>query len=66
MENLLEYIKTDNFLLVSFILNILLTVFVLVNIFLMVHLHKKYIAFMKKLGNGNNLDEMLKKYLKLI
>ncbi len=63
MENLLEYIKTDDFLLISFILNIVLTLFVIINIFLMFRLHKKYIAFMKKMGNGNNLDEMLKKYL---
>lgn len=63
MEIILEYIKTDNFLLVSFILNIVMIVFVLFSIFYMVRLNKKYISFMKKMGNGNNLDEMLKKYL---
>lgn len=63
MEIILEYIKTDNFLLVSFILNILMIVFLLFSIFYMVRLNKKYISFMKKMGNGNNLDEMLKKYL---
>ena len=63
MENILEYIKTDNFLLISFILNIIMIVFVLFSIFYMIRLNKKYISFMKKMGNGNNLDEMLKKYL---
>ena len=63
MEIILEYIKTDNFLLVSFILNIVMIVFLLFSIFYMVRLNKKYISFMKKMGNGNNLDEMLKKYL---
>lgn len=63
MENILEYIKTDNFLLISFILNIVMILFVLFSIFYMIRLNKKYISFMKKMGNGNNLDEMLKKYL---
>ena len=63
MEIILEYIKTDNFLLVSFILNIVMIIFLLFSIFYMVRLNKKYISFMKKMGNGNNLDEMLKKYL---
>ena len=62
MEIILEYIKTDNFLLISFILNIIMIVFVLFSIFYMIRLNKKYISFMKKMGNGNNLDEMLKKY----
>ncbi len=63
MKIILEYIKTDNFLLVSFILNIVMIIFLLFSIFYMVRLNKKYISFMKKMGNGNNLDEMLKKYL---
>ena len=63
MENLLEYIKTDNFLIISFILNVVLIIFVLVNIIFMIRLHRKYISFMKKMGNGNNIDEMLRKYL---
>ena len=63
MENLLEYVKTDNFLLISFVFNIIFFIFVIINVIFMIHLHKKYITFMKKMGNGNNLDEMLKKYL---
>ena len=63
MESLLEYIKTDDFLLVSFILNIILLLVVLINIICMVRMNRKYISFMKKMGNGNNLDEMLKNYL---
>ena len=63
MEIILEYIKTDNFLLVSFILNIVMIVFLIFSIIYMIRLNKKYISFMKKMGNGNNLDEMLRKYL---
>lgn len=63
MEIILEYIKTDNFLLISFILNIVMIVFLIFSIIYMIRLNKKYISFMKKMGNGNNLDEMLRKYL---
>ncbi len=63
MENLLEILKTDEFLLISFVVNIILVLIVLINIILLVRANKKYISFMKKMGNGTNLDEMLKKYL---
>lgn len=63
MENLLELIRTDNYLLISFIVNVVLILIVLVNIILTINSNKKYIKFMQKLGNGTNLDEMLRKYL---
>ena len=63
MEKLLEILKTDNFLLISFIVNCGLLLFVVIGIFLIININKKYLSFMKKIGNGNNLDEMLKKYL---
>ena len=63
MESLIEYLKTDNFLIISSIVNVVLVLLVLINIILLINFHKKYITFMKKIGNGNNIDEMLKKYL---
>lgn len=63
MENLIEYVKSDSFLLISFILNIVLIICVATNIIFMIRIHKKYLSFMNRLGNGNNLDEMIKKYL---
>ena len=64
MENLIEYLKTDNYLLVSFIINIVLIVLLLVNLAITIVSIIKYKTLMKKLGNGNNLDEMLRGYLK--
>ena len=59
MENLLEILKTDSFILVYNILT-----FIIIGLIVYVHcLNKNYVNFMKKMGNGNNLDEMLKKYL---
>lgn len=63
MDSFLEYVKTDNFLLISFIVNTILLLIVIINTFLLIHANKKYVNFMKKIGNGNNLDEMLREYL---
>lgn len=60
MENLLEFLKTDNFIL-GF--NICVFILLIAMIVYVCYLHKHYIRFMKKIGNGTNLDEMLKKYL---
>ena len=64
MESIFEYIKSDGFLLISFMLNIIMILFVIINFFIIIKMHKRYISFMNKIGNGNNLDEMLKTYLK--
>ena len=64
MENLLEILKTDNYLLISFTINIILIITMIINIIMLTKINKKYISFMKKLGNGSNLDEMLKDYLR--
>lgn len=63
MESFLEYIKTDEFLLVLVIANVVIGVLLLINLILTVGMNIKYVRFMRKLGNGNNLDEMLKTYL---
>ena len=63
MENLLEILKTDTFILISFIINIVLLIVVIINTTMLIKTKNEYIKFMKKIGNGNNLDEMLKKYL---
>lgn len=63
MENLLELLKTEEYLLISCILNCILLIVTTINIIMLTKTNKKYIKFMKKLGNGTNLDEMLKDYL---
>lgn len=47
---------------IAIMLIILLSV-VIVEMLVILFIHKRYISFMKKLGNGNNLDELLKSYL---
>lgn len=63
MENLLKVLKTDAFIVTSFIINVVLLLLVIINTIMLMKTKKEYLAFMKKIGNGNNLDEMLKKYL---
>ena len=63
MENILEYLRTDNGLALVIGTNIVLIVATIVNIMVMIGIKNKYIKFIKKLGNGNNIDEMLKQYL---
>lgn len=63
MENILEFLRTDEFILISFIFNILLIILVIINIYCNIKAKKKYLDFMTKLGNGNNIDSMLRKYL---
>lgn len=64
MEAFLEFIKTDNFILWSAIINIILLLVVLILIVVVININKKYLSFMKKIGKGENLDTMLKEYLK--
>ena len=63
MENLLEILQTENFIITLIITNICLFIAVIVLIIIVVNINKKYLKFMKKIGKGNNLDEMLKEYL---
>ena len=64
MNNIIEIIRTENFMLISFFINIFLILLVIILTFIVVINNKNYIKFMKKIGNGNNIDEMLKTYLK--
>ena len=64
MENLLEILKSDNFIIISFFINLVLLITVIVNIVILINIKKQYLNFMKKIGKGTNLDEMLKVYLK--
>ena len=60
MGTLLDFFRTDNFILIFNIIIFILLILVIAYVY---YLNKNYIKFMNKLGNGNNLDEMLKKYL---
>ncbi len=63
MQNIIDFLHTDNFLIV--LSTILLIIFVLMIIILVntMKMNKKYRNFMKKLGNGKNIEEDLENYM---
>lgn len=60
---MVDLLKTNNYLVISFILNI---IFIILFIILFVEnakIKNKYNNFMKKLGKGNNIEEILQRHL---
>lgn len=66
MEVILNFIKTDTFLIIVFSGIILLFLLYLINIFKIMQLRKNYKSFMSKIGNGNNIQETIENYIKRI
>lgn len=64
MNNLLEFLKTDQFLLIMFFSNIILIILVLLCVYKIFKMSREYTFFMRKIGNGKDLDLYLKEYLK--
>lgn len=63
MEIINSFIKSEIFLIIVAVINILLLILYLCNLIKLRKLNKNYKRFMKKIGNGNNIDEMLKEYI---
>lgn len=63
MSAILEFVQTEGFILTSFIINIILIVIVGVLIYVVINDRRKYINFMTKIGNGSNIDLMLREYI---
>lgn len=63
MRNLTELLENQEFLQAMVITNFILMFLVVICIIYIIYMHIKYTSFMKRMGNGNNLDGMLKKYL---
>lgn len=63
MENILGLLKTENFLIALSVIVILLIIGLVVVIIKFNKISKKYTEFMKKLGNGKNIEEDLENYM---
>ena len=63
MSDLQNLILSEKFALTSLIINAVFIVMTIILLIIVIRNNRQYIRFMKKIGNGNNLDEMLKKYL---
>ena len=60
---MINFLKTDTFLYIILGFNILLLILYFSNIIKLKKLNNNYKKFMKKIGNGNNVDEMLRNYI---
>ena len=63
MQNFLDIVKIENINIYMIILNILLIIIIILNSIKMAKTRKEYKAYLKKLGNGKNIEEMIKKYI---
>lgn len=63
METILNFLKTEIFLIIIAVLNILLILAFIINSFKVSKIRKEYKDFIKKLSKGNNIEEMLKGYI---
>lgn len=63
MEFFSEFIKSELYLIIIAGINILLLILYICNFVKLRKINKNYKTFIKKLGNGNNIDEMLEKYI---
>lgn len=63
MQTILEFFHTDIFLILLAILNIILFIGFIISIVKLTKLQDRYNKFIKKLGNGNNIEEDLENYM---
>jgi len=63
MNIILDFLKTDTFIIILAILNIILIISFIANSISTSKIKKKYTLFMTKLGRGNDLEEMIKRYI---
>lgn len=63
MDNIFNFIKTDYFYLSIILILIILFILYIINIIKLLKIKKEYRDFMKKIGNGENIQESLEKYI---
>ena len=63
MEDIINVIGMEKSILILAILSIILLIAFIITIFRISNINKKYKEFMKKLGNGKNLEEDLENYM---
>ncbi len=56
-----EFLNNENIIIFAILINAAIVIGLIIYV---IHINKKYIKFMKKIGNGSNIDEQLRKYIK--
>lgn len=63
MQNILEVLKSDNFIIILVALNILLLIGYIINVIKISKMKSKYNNFMKKFSKDSSIEEDLNKYV---
>lgn len=63
MQGILEFLRTDNYLLILSSITIILLIGFLIVLISNIRLNNRYKKFMNKLGNGKNLEEDLENFM---
>ena len=63
MNSILEFLRTDTFLIIILLISVLSIILLILNHLKLTKLKNEYSEFMKKLGNGKDIDENLKVYM---
>ncbi len=63
MQGILEFLRTDNYLLILSSFTIILLIGFLIVLISNIRLNNRYKKFMNKLGNGKNLEEDLENFM---
>lgn len=66
MQEIIDFLKTDTYLLVSAISIIILFIGIVILLITNMRVKKQYKKFMQKLGNGTNIEEDLQKYIRQV
>ena len=66
MESVINFLRTEVFLIILASLNIFLIILFIINNIKVNKIKKEYNNFIKKLGKGNNIEEMLKDYIEKV
>lgn len=66
MEIIANFLRTDAFLITIGIVNIILIILYITNLFKLRSIRNNYLKFVRKLGNGENIEEILKKYIEKV
>lgn len=63
MNSILEFLRTDTFLIIILLISVLSIILLILNHLKLTKIKNEYSEFMKKLGNGKNIDENLKVHM---
>lgn len=66
MYEIFNILQSNIVITIIIVINLLLIVLYIINSIKLSKIKNNYLNFMKKIGNGNNIDEMLKRYVKKV